>query len=129
MTIRILTNKKTQRRNLPVVTISYKLKRLTLNQYAVELMINKFGKPLEYGQILIDDEKEGIFWLRAAEGDQEGVNRFDTPSQRTRSLHIGNLLREFQWKLTETVRFRATWDDEVRGLRVDTSERLDGPLS
>ena len=129
MTIRVLTNKRVQRRNLPVVTISCKLKRLTLNQYAVELMSNEFGKLPEYGQILIDDEQEGVFWVRAAEGDQEGSNRFDSPSQRTRSLHIGNLLRAFQWKLTETARFRATWDEQVRGVRVDTSERLDRPLS
>lgn len=125
MAIRVLTNKRVQRRTLPVVTISSRLRRLTLNKHAVALLVNEYGKIPEYGQILVDDEQEGIFWVRAAEADQEGTNKFDKPSPKTRSLHIGNLLRELQWTLKDTARFELTWDKKVGGARVDTSKRLD----
>jgi hypothetical protein len=125
MAVRVLTNKRVQRRNLPVVAISSKLRRLTLNKHAVALLVNEYGKIPEYGQILVDDDQEGIFWVRPADANQEGTNKFDKPSPQTRSLHIGNLLREFQWSLKDTARFGLTWDKKVGGVRVDTSKRLD----
>ena len=84
MAVRVLTNKRVQRRNLPVVAISSKLRRLTLNKHAVTLMINEYGKIPEYGQILVDDEQKGIFWVRPADANQEGTNKFDKPSPQHR---------------------------------------------
>jgi hypothetical protein len=125
MAVRVLTNKRVQRRNLPVAAISAKLRRLTLNKHAVALLVNEYGKTPDYGQILVDDEQEGIFWVRPAEADQEGTNKFDSPSPNTRSLHIGNLLRVLGWALKDTARFELSWDKKVGGGRVDTSKRLD----
>ena len=89
-------------------------------------MTSEYGSIPDFAQILIDDEQEGIFWIRPAKGDQEGSNKFDKPSPKTRSIHIGNLFREFEWtSLKETARFEMTWDKNAGAGRVDTSRRLD----
>jgi hypothetical protein len=98
---------------------------MTLNQHAYALLTGKLGKQPEYAQILVDDDQLGVFWIKPSEKEVEGTKKFHAASENTRSLHIGILLQEFEWKLKETSRFELTWDDEVGAAKVDTSKRLD----
>jgi hypothetical protein len=85
----------------------------------------KYGKKVEYAQILVDDEQELIFWIKPTEKDAYDCKRLDSPSPNTRSLSISVLLTEFNWALNETSRYKIQWDDEIKGGKVDTTQRLD----
>ena len=125
MAVRVLSSEKSHRRNVPSVAISPKLKRLTLNKLAYDLLSRKYGKKVEYAQILVDDEQKGIFWVKPAEKDAYDCKSLDSPSPNTRSLSISVLLTEFNWALKETSRYKIEWDDEIEAGKIDTSQRLD----
>ncbi|MGO8880448.1 MAG: hypothetical protein ACLQMS_13175 [Desulfomonilaceae bacterium] len=125
MAVRVLSSEKSHRRNLPSVAISPKLKRLTLNKLAYELLSRKYGKKVEYAQILVDDEQKGVFWVKPTERESYDCKRLDSPSANTRSLSISVLLTEFNWSLQETSRYKIEWDEDLKAGKVDTSRRLD----
>jgi hypothetical protein len=125
MAVRVLSSEKSHRSNVPSVAISPKLKRATFNKLAYDLLSRKYGKKVEYAQILVDDEQKGIFWVKPTEKDAYDCKSLDSPSPNTRSLTISALLTEFNWSLQETSRYRVEWDDELKAGKIDTSQRLD----
>ncbi len=125
MAIRFLISERTEHRNIPSVAISAQLKRLVLNSECRALLGGKTDSEPEYATILVDDDLKGIFWVKPCLKDEPGSKKLDSPSTGTRSLHVGILLKEFNWPLNETARFAASWDDEIKALRVDTNMRID----
>jgi hypothetical protein len=125
MAVRVLSSEKSHRSNVPSVAISPKLKRATFNKLAYDLLSRKYGKKVEYAQILVDDEQGAIFWIKPTEKDEYDCKSLDSPSPNTRSLTVGALLTEFNWSLQETSRYRVEWDDELKAGKIDTSQRLD----
>lgn len=125
MAIRVLMSEKTARRNIPSVSISSKLRRLSLNKESFLLLTSKYGSEFEYFQILVDDEEKGIFWLKPCEKESPGSKKLDSPSPGTRTCHVSMLLREFNWSIKDTARFEVEWDDQVEAGKIDTRQNLE----
>lgn len=125
MAVRLITSEKGQRRNQPSVALSYKLKRGTLNNHAVDMLIRSYGSDFEYIQFLIDDERPGVFWIKPATKDAPACKRVDAPSPRTRNFSISVLLTELKWRIKETSRYPVEWDSDLQAGMVDTNKRLD----
>lgn len=125
MAIRLLTSEKGQRRNYPSVALSYKSKRGTLNNHAVDMLIRSNSSNFEYIQFLIDDERPGIFWIKPATKDAPASKRVDASSPRTRNFSVSVLFTELKWKIKETSRYAIEWDPTLKAGMVDTNRRLD----
>ena len=126
MAIRVLSSEKSQRTNRPTVAISPKLKRLLLNKHAYDLLCKKYGKKVDWAQLLIDDDVQGVFWVKPTPPEADHCKRLDSPSKNTRSLSITILLNSLKWSIKETTRYNFLWDDEQKAGRVDTNQKIDG---
>ena len=119
MTIRVLQNEDRPRKNFPSVAINPKLKRLTLNKIGFNLLCSKHSKESEFLQILVDDEKSKVFWIRLCNPEEVGAKKMDRPSPGTRSVNVSVLLSELHIKFEKTERFDLMWDEEVKAGRID----------
>lgn len=124
MAIRILMSETTERRNIPSVAISSKLRRLTLNKEAFLLLSSKYGSKFEYFQILVDDDEKGIFWIKPCEKESPGSKKLDSPSTGTRTCHVSMLLKEFNWSRKDTARFQIEWDEQLQAGKIDTRQEV-----
>ncbi len=126
MAIRVVSSEKSHKRNKPSVAISPKLKRLTMNKYAFELLCKKYGGKVEWAQLLLDDDIPGVFWVKPTTSEADDCKRLDKPSPNTRSISISVLLNELSWSINTTSRYDFVWDDELQSGRVDTNKKTDG---
>jgi hypothetical protein len=126
MTIRILQNEDRPRKNFPSVALNSKLKRLTLNKIGFNLLSSKHGTESEFVQILVDDERPKVFWIRLCGPEENGAKKLDKPSPGTRSTNIAVLLAELNLKFEKTERVGLTWDEEIKAGRVDLEQPAKG---
>jgi hypothetical protein len=119
MAVRILVGKESLRGKGPGVTVNQKLKRLTFNKSGFELLKEHYKGETDYIQILLDDDKPGVFWLKLVDPQSTGAKRMDKSSSSTRSFNISLLIREMNLKLENTKRCDLTWDDKVGAVRAD----------
>lgn len=126
MAVRVVSSEKSHKRNRPSVAISPKLKRLTMNKHAYELLCKKYGKEVQWAQLLLDDDVPKVFWVKPTPPEADDCKRLDKPSPNTRSISISALLNELNWKLQETTRYDFMWDDQLKAGRVDTNKIIDG---
>lgn len=126
MAIRVVSSEKSHKRNKPSVAISPKLKRLTMNKHAYELLCKKYGKEVQWAQLLLDDDVPGVFWVKPTTSEADDSKRLDKPSPNTRSLTISALLTELNWSIKETTRYDFSWDENLKSGRVDTNKKTDG---
>ena len=122
MAIRVLQNEDRPRKNFPSVAINSKLKRLTLNKIGFNFLYLKHGKESEFIQILLDDDRPKVFWIRLCIPEAVGAKKMDRPSPGTRSCNIAVLLNELHLKFEKTARFNLTWDEEVKAGKIDLKE-------
>lgn len=125
MSIKILVTEKNQRLHVPAVTISNDRERLTLNREAVHLLTTIGGDPLEFIQIMTDDEQPDLVWIKPCSPESPGSRKLDHPSASTRTCHIRTLLQEIDWKIPETVRFRISLNSELQAGEIDLRNRLE----
>ncbi len=126
MTAKVLISEKNQRFNFPVVTISLKLKRLSLNQPAFSLLVKEYGAESAYIQILVDDteENKGICWIKLCDGKSPGSRKLDSSSKSTRTCNVTTLIESLNWTKLETTRFEMQWDQELEAGKIDTKKPL-----
>ena len=125
MAVRLITSEKAQRRSYPLIAISYKLKRATLNNHAVDMLTRKNGSDFNYVQFLVDDERPGIFWVKLLTKNAHASKLAAAGSPRTRNFSVSVVMTELKWKLKETSRYSIEWDDTLKAGMVDTNKRLD----
>jgi hypothetical protein len=126
MSLKVLFSEKHQRFSHPVVTISPKLERLTLNRAAFSMLVEEFGKPSEYCQILWDEDNDStIFWITLCDITSLGSRRLDVSSKSTRTCSISILIDSLGWDpSTDTSRYNMTYDKKLKAGMVDTKNPL-----
>jgi hypothetical protein len=126
MTAKVLISDKNRRFSFPVVSISSKLRRLSLNQPAFSLLVKEYGSESAYIQILVDDteENKGICWIKLCDGKSMGGRKLDASSKSTRTCNITTLIESLNWTKLETTRFEMLWDQELEAGKIDTKKPL-----
>lgn len=119
MAVRILVGKDSLRGKGPGVTVNQKLKRLTFNKSGFELLKDHYKGEPEYVQILLDDDRPGVFWLRLVDANSPGAKKLDKSSTSTRSFNISLLIKEMNLELENTKRCNLIWDEKIGGIRAD----------
>jgi hypothetical protein len=102
----------------PMVTISPKKRRAVFNTKAVDELSGDGS--VEFVKILVDDEVNGVFWVKPCFVSDEDSRRMDFPSKRTRSVGISGLITGFKLKDFDSFKVKSVWDDAVNALFVDT---------
>jgi hypothetical protein len=97
-----------------------------MNKFAYELLCKKYGKEVEWAQLLLDDDVPGVFWVKPTPKEANDCKVLDSPSKNTRSLSISALLNELNWGIKETTRYDFLWDDGLQSGRVDTNKTTYG---
>ncbi len=126
MTVKVLVSDKNRRLNFPAVSISSKQRKLTLNQPAFSLLAKEYRVESQYVQILFDDEDNaGIFFIKLCDETSLGCRKLDSPSTRTRTCSISNLIEVLNWSHAGTTRFEMTYDNQFEAGKVNTNKPLD----
>ena len=125
MTVKVLVSEKHKRFNQPVVTLSPKLQRLTLNRAAFSMLVKEYAGESQYAQILWDDEdNSGIFWIVLCEATAPGCRKLDVSSRSTRTCCITTLIESLGYTSSDTSHYHLTWDKQIKGGKVNTNEPL-----
>jgi hypothetical protein len=96
-----------------------------MNKYAFELLCKKYGKEVQWAQLLLDDDVPGVFWVRPSPPEGDDCKKLDKPSPNTRSISISVLLNELNWSIKETTRYDFEYDENLKSGRVDTNKKTD----
>jgi len=125
MTAKVLISEKNRRFNFPAVTMSAKLRRLSLNQPAFSLL-KEHGGESSYIQILLDDaeDNKGIFWIKLCDGISPGSRKLDASSKSTRTCNVTGLIESLNFSNPETTRFEMQLDRELKAGKIDTKKPL-----
>ena len=118
MAVHVLNSDSVRKRYTPSATISSRVKRLIFNKSGMALLESRFNKS-DFLQILFDDEKTDVFWVRLCDQGITGARRMTTASPKTKSIGITGLLTQLKWNIDYTVRAPMIWDEEVMAVRVD----------
>jgi hypothetical protein len=119
MAVRILVGQDSLRGKGPGITINQKLRRCTFNKSGFELLKEHYKGDAEYIQILLDDERPGVFWLKLVDAKSPGAKKLDKSSSSTRSFNISLLIKEMSLELENTKRCDLIWDEKIGGVRID----------
>jgi hypothetical protein len=122
MAIKILIDDRYRHRGSEYVSINPKLSRLLLYKKGYELIKKHHGKDVDYVQILTDDDRSEVFWLKPCDLDSPGMRKLDRTSENSRTLTIRALLAKLKWKPKTTVRLPLEWDKEQQAARIDVSQ-------
>ena len=118
MAVTILLNKVNQKINRPIVTISPKIKRLSLNRSAV-LMMTSHTQASQFVQILMDSDKKDVFWVRFCDEESTGSIKLDKTSTFTRTCSVTPLVHLLRGKINEKTRFPMSWDESMNAGKID----------
>ena len=119
MAVRILVGQDSLRGKGPGITVNQKLKRCTFNKAGFELLKEHYKEDAEYVQILLDDDRPGVFWLKLVDAKSPGAKKLDKASSSTRCFNISLLIKEMNLQLENTKRCDLTWDDKIGGVKAD----------
>lgn len=119
MAVRILIGEDSLRGKGPGVTVNQKLKRLTFNKSGFELLKDHYKGETNCVQILLDDDKPGVFWLKLVDANSPGAKKLDKSSSATRSFNISLLIKEMNLKLENTKRCNLIWDEKIGAARAE----------
>ena len=123
MTVKVLEGDFCRKRYAPSVTINSKIKRLTINKTGMVLLSDNSMQPRTYNndslQILFDDERTDVFWVRLCVSTDVGAKRLAPASPNTKSVAVQGLLAKLKWDVDYTVRAPMVWDNEVRAARIN----------
>lgn len=122
MATKVLINDRYRHRGSPSVSINPKLARLLLYKEAYELMKKHYGNDFGFVQILTDEDRPKLFWLKPCEPGVLGGRKMDTTSPSSHTISIRALLTEIKLKPNGTLRFRVVWDKEEQAAQIDISE-------
>jgi hypothetical protein len=118
MTVKVLEGDFGRKRYAPSVTINSKIKRLTINKSGMALLKSEFNVT-NFLQILFDDERTDVFWVRLCVSTDVGAKRLAPASPNTKSVAVQGLLAKLKWDVNYTVRAPMVWDNEVRAARIN----------
>jgi hypothetical protein len=119
MVLKVIMDRRHVNRQHPTISINPKLKRIAINKTARELMIENYGRKFEHVLLLMDTENSDAFWIRPCEAAEDGARQLIVTSGNTITISCSLLLKEFNWKYTETQSFPLQWDDSNAGAKVD----------
>jgi len=122
MATKVLIDDRYRHRGAEYVSINPKLSRLLLYKKGYEEITKHYGRDVDYVQILTDNERPKLFWLKPCDSEAPGMRKMDRTSQHTRTVSIRALLKELKWKPEKTVRFALEWDSEEKAARIDITQ-------
>jgi len=122
MATKVLIDDRHRHRGSEYISLNPKLRRILLYKKGYQVLRDNFGGDVDFVQVLTDDEQPHFFWMRPCNPDAPGARKMDKTSTNTRTLSIRALLKELNWKPTETVRLRLEWDKREAAARIDIRE-------
>lgn len=124
MSFRALTSDYSKRKKIPTMSISPKLKRITLNRESILLDPNRWLSA-EYAMIFVNDKFPNVCWLKPCKGDVLGARKLEHPTPRNCTLSATALMAEVNWKWKTTSHFSVLLDKTNGALKIDMNSRID----
>mgnify|MGYP000862986821 CR=1 FL=1 len=106
------------------VSISPSLGRLVIYKEAYTILKDNYGQDIDFVQILTDDERKEIFWVKPCTEEAPGSRKWDSTSTNTRAMSIRALIKVFKLEDAETIKIPLEWDDEEMAGRIDLSKKI-----
>jgi|SRR5271157_2457134 len=122
MATKVLIDDRYRHRGAEYVSINSKLSRLLLYKKGYQVIQENYGQDVEYVQILTDKDRPNFFWLKPCDSEAPGNRKMDRTSQHTRTVSIRALLKELEWKPSNTTRLPLEWDKKEEAARIDITQ-------